>query len=114
MSTKDEDRQLAKRALRQAEKQLASESGQVNLPPDTVEEAIVYIGEAYDTLYEESHGYNPRTIAPTLAKTAVIAFVRDRITGVEPSLDQQFQRAKIQWAQAAAAKYHKRQLERDR
>jgi len=115
MATSDHDRKLAKRAVRQAEKQLASsEGGQADLPPDAIEEAIFYVQEAYDNLYEGGLGYNPRTIAPTLAEGAVISFVRDRITGVDPSVDQQYQQAKRRWAQAAAAKYHKRQIDRDR
>jgi hypothetical protein len=103
---------LAQRAVFKAERQSQPDSGEsVNFTADAVSEAEDYIDEAYEYLYEDTMGYNPRTLAPTLAQQAAIEYARSYLMGLSPQADQQFREVAKNWAEHAATQFHKRNID---
>lgn len=103
---------LAQRAVFKAERQSQPDSGEsVKFTAEAVDEAEDYIDEAYEYLYEDTMGYNPRTLAPTLAQQAAIEYARSYLMGLSPQADQQFREVAKNWAEHAATQFHKRNID---
>lgn len=71
-----------------------------------VNRAENYVDQALDILYEESGGYDPETLAPSHARSAVVEFAKARLLGQEPQNAASYRQAAARWAKTAAAKYH--------
>lgn len=65
-----------------------------------------YVDQAIETMYQESGGYDPDTLAEQHAYSAVVEYAKARLIGQEPQNANGYIRAVDKWSNVAAVKHH--------
>lgn len=91
----------AKQAVEEVDKRIEG-----TLPSSEIHLAEEYVNQAINTLYSQTGGYDPETLATDLARSAVVEYAKARLLGQEPQSAQSYRQAAKMWAQTAAAEYH--------